>query len=62
MDFLDLVVKKLEEFFAWLDGVPSVPAAIGGLLVGAVFPKSILFLSLGVAVVYTIVKFNSMRN
>ena len=62
MEYLDKFMQKAEQFVNWLDGVPSVPAAIGGLLVGLVVPKTIVFLAIVVAVVYGVIKFNSTRD
>lgn len=59
---LDIIVKKAEDFFKWLDSVPSVPAAIGGLVVGAFIPLKFITVFIIVFGVYIAIKVNSLRD
>tara|TARA_S200002703_G_C3612960_1_gene188217 strand:- start:11 stop:226 length:216 start_codon:yes stop_codon:yes gene_type:complete len=58
-DIVDTVVRKIEDGVDWIDSIPSVPAAFGGLVVGLLIPMKPWLVIIGVGVVYAAIKIHS---
>lgn len=60
MEIIDQIRVKAKDAVDWLDSVPSVPAAVGGLVVGALLPKTVLVVGVVVGVLWAIGKFGGL--
>lgn len=51
---------KAKKFVDWLDSVPSVPAALGGVAVGMIVPKTLVIVLAIAGVIWAVSKFGGL--